>query len=137
MNFRYKLAQLMSGRYISYGIDMLSKALAAVCIVLSVINLFVYSLIIYVVETVLFFWLIYRLFSRNVYARQRENQKVIEVTNKIKNFFTLKKRIHSERDTHIYRKCPHCLVMLRLPKRKGDHTVVCPRCKNSFKVKVR
>jgi uncharacterized C2H2 Zn-finger protein len=130
MNFRYKLAQLLRGRYLSYGVDLYSKILAIICIILSVINLFLGSIIIYLVQTTLFIWLAYRLFSRNISARQKENQKIL-------NFLTLKKRIHNDRNTHIYKKCPHCGVTLRLPRRPGEHNVNCPRCKNDFKVKVR
>ncbi len=137
MNFRYKLANLLSGRYLSCGIDSLTKALAIICIILSVINLFIGSIILYLIQTILIFWMFYRLVSRNIYARQKENQKVINVINRFKNYIFLRKRIKTDKSTHVYKKCPHCLVMLRLPKRPGEHNVVCPRCKNSFKVKVR
>ncbi len=137
MNFGYKLRQFFYGRYISYGIDLLTKVLAAVCIILSIINLIVSSLLIYLFETALFIWMFYRLFSKNIYKRQEENRKFSNIFSKIKNRFALRQRMHNDRETHIYKKCPHCSVMLRLPRRQGEHTVNCPRCKNNFKVKVR
>lgn len=137
MNFRYKLSQFMYGRYLSYGIDLLTKLLAAICICLSVINLFIGSIIIYSFETALMIFMIYRLFSRNIYRRQSENKWVQMRFDKIKSSFTFQKRKHADRQTHIYKKCPHCSVMLRLPKKPGEHNVNCPRCKNNFKVKVR
>ena len=137
MNFRYKIQQFMYGRYVSYGIDTLTKTLAIVCISLSVINLIVASYIIHLIETALFIWMFYRLLSKNIVRRQEENQKVLSIINKVKGRFALNKRMKNERDTHIYKKCPHCSVMLRLPKRSGEHKVNCPRCKNDFKVKVR
>ncbi|MBQ1186732.1 MAG: hypothetical protein IIX54_03485 [Clostridia bacterium] len=137
MNFRYKLQQFLYGRYIFYGIDLLTKILAITCITLSVINLFLASFIVYIIETVLFILMFLRLFSKNIPARQQENQKDLNLFNKFKNLFTLSRRRYNDRQTHIYKKCPHCAVMLRLPKRKGEHTVNCPRCKNNFKVKVR
>lgn len=136
-NLRYKFAQFMSGRYIYYGIDLLSKILVIVCIGLSVINLFLHSLIVYLLETALFFWMFYRLFSRNIQKRQQENSKAYATINKFKTAFSLRKRMHNDRETHIYKKCPHCSVMLRLPKKSGEHNVNCPRCKNNFKIKVR
>ena len=36
----------------------------------------------------------------------------------------------------LYRRCPGCRVTLRLPKRKGKHTVVCPKCGRRFEVKI-
>lgn len=137
MNFRYKIQQFLYGRYIYYGIDLLSKVLAIVCIALSVINLFLGSFLVYIVETALFVWMFVRLFSRNITVRQKENQKILNFTNKVKGKFALQKRMNNDRQTHIYKKCPHCSVMLRLPRRQGEHTVNCPRCKNNFKVKVR
>ena len=137
MNFRYKIQQFLYGRYICYGIDLLTKTLAIICVILSVINLLLGSFIVYIIETVLFIWMFVRLFSRNISARQKENQKVLNYVNKIKGKFALQNRIRNDRLTHIYKKCPHCSVMLRLPKRTGEHTVNCPRCKNNFKVKVR
>lgn len=137
MDFRSKIAQFFYGRYIFYGIDLLSKTLAVVCIILSVINLFVSSIIIYLLETALFIWMFFRLFSKNITKRQNENRKLTALLGKVKGNFDLKKRMRNEKDTHIYKKCPHCSVMLRLPRRPGEHTVKCPRCKNSFNLKVR
>ncbi|MBO5873338.1 MAG: hypothetical protein J6Q56_03945 [Clostridia bacterium] len=137
MNLRYRISQFMYGRYASYGIDLLTKVLAVFCIILSVLNLFVGSFLIYITETALFFYMFYRLFSRNIYKRQDENRNFTGIFGKIKDSFNFHRRRHSERHTHIYKKCPHCSVMLRLPRRSGEHTVCCPRCKNNFKVKVR
>jgi uncharacterized C2H2 Zn-finger protein len=137
MNFKYKIAEFFSGRYIYYGIDLLTKLLAAICILLSVINLFIGSYLIYLLETSLLIWMFFRLFSKNIYKRQQENSKATAMINGIKNRIAIGKRMHSDRETHIYKKCPHCSVMLRLPKKPGEHTVNCPRCKNNFKVKVR
>ena len=38
---------------------------------------------------------------------------------------------------HCYKKCSKCKTVLRLPKQKGEHTVQCPKCRESFKVKIR
>ena len=137
MNFRYKLNQFFYGRYLSYGIDLLNRILVITCVVLSVINMFIGSLLIYLLQTALLVWMIARLLSKNISKRQAENSKLINLLGKIKGYFSLKKRIHNDRLTHIYKKCPHCAVLLRLPKKTGEHNVNCPRCKNSFKVKVR
>lgn len=137
MNFQYKLSQFLYGRYVAYGIDLLTKVLAIICIILSVINLFVSSLFIYIFETALFIWMFYRLFSKNIQKRQAENRRLTNFINRIKGHLTLGRRMHKERETHIYKKCPHCSVMLRLPRKQGEHNVNCPRCKNNFKVKVR
>lgn len=137
MNFRYKFAQFMNGRYIYYGADALSKLLAAVCIVLAVINIFANSFLIYLFETLCIIFMFYRMFSKNIARRQAENQKITQLFKKFKDFIALKKRMRSDKDLHVYKKCPHCNVMLRLPRRPGKHTVNCPRCKNNFEVNVK
>lgn len=137
MNFRYRLAQFMSGRYFRYGIDFLTKILVIVCFVLSTVNIFVGSIILYLIETMLLFWMIYRLFSKNINKRQSENLKCVNYVNKFKSIINLRRRMQNDKQTHIYKKCPHCSVMLRLPRKTGEHTVNCPRCRNDFKVKVK
>ena len=37
----------------------------------------------------------------------------------------------------MYKKCIHCKTVLRLPLKKGVHTVKCPNCKKRFEVKCR
>ena len=104
---------------------------------LSVINLFIGSFLIYIVETTLFILMLIRLFSRNIPARQKENKAISDFVAKFKGSLNLRRRMHNDRQTHIYKKCPHCSVMLRLPRRPGEHNVNCPRCRNDFLVKVK
>ena len=68
-------------------------------------------------------------------ARRKENDFVFGIFRRIKGFFKLQKNKFKDRKTHVYRKCPKCKAVLRLPKAKGKHTVVCPRCKNRFEVR--
>ena len=76
----------------------------------------------------LIYWMIFRILSRNIQKRRRENEIFC-------GFFILRKNKWRDRKTHVYRKCPKCKAILRLPKAKGKHYVVCPRCKNRFEVK--
>ena len=74
--------------------------------------------------------------SRNIVARSRENRRFLSIKNGIKKFFWLRKQMWKDRKTHVYKKCPHCKSVLRLPRRKGDHGVTCPKCKKVFRVKI-
>lgn len=56
---------------------------------------------------------------------------------KIGNFFKLHKNKLRDRKTHVYRECPFCHAVLRLPKRSGIHPVRCPRCREQFSVTVK
>ena len=131
--FKNKLYRFMYGRY---GNDALNKFLLwmyiAWILVCMVISLFTdsiwFSLFYWVSSLALAIWIFARSFSRNIPARRKENEKFC-------GFFRLRKNKRRDRKTHVYRKCPECKAVLRLPKSKGKHFVVCPRCKNRFKVK--
>ena len=132
-SFRERIARYMMGRY---GIDRLYYFLMAVCFILIVINLFLNSLLISLLESALIIYAFYRVMSRNIYKRQQENEKFIKLADRPKKFINLQKCKKLDKGTHVYRKCPSCKNNLRLPKEKGEHTVVCPCCKHRFKVKI-
>ena len=46
-----------------------------------------------------------------------------------------KKKLKTDKD-HCFRICPECRANIRLPKQRGKHTVVCPRCKCRFEVRI-
>lgn len=140
--FKNAFYRFMYGRY---GGDTLNKVLLGVYVAL-VILFSVSSLVIsffpgipasvdailYAVYLTLSILLIvvifFRIFSRNIAKRRKENEKFC-------GFFRLLRNRFRDRKTHVYRKCPQCKVILRLPKAKGKHYVVCPRCKHRFQTK--
>ncbi|MBQ8303274.1 MAG: hypothetical protein IJX97_07035 [Clostridia bacterium] len=132
-SFRDRIARYMMGRY---GIDRLYYFLMAVCFILIVINIFLHSFWISILESALIIYTFYRVMSRNIYKRQQENEKFIKLADKPKKFINLQKCKFRDKETHVYRKCPSCKNNLRLPKEKGEHTVVCPCCKHRFNVKI-
>ena len=137
MNFRYKLAQFFYGRYLSYGLDALTVIITVFCLIISFVNIFVGSILLYLFQTSLLIYMLFRLFSKNISKRQQENKVFADFFNAIKASKQLHQRIKSEKNTHVYKKCPHCRVVLRLPRKPGAHTVKCPRCGESFKVTVK
>ena len=132
-SFKERVAAFMAGRY---GVDRLYYFLLAICSILIVINLFANSFIISLIETALFIYAIFRIMSKNVYKRQLENEKFMKLLEKPKSFINLQKCKKRDKKTHVYKKCPSCKNNLRLPREKGEHTVVCPCCKNRFNVKI-
>jgi uncharacterized paraquat-inducible protein A len=126
--------------YGRYGTDTLNKVLlwsyVVLVVVYSAVSLFITDskisallLLSYLlISALLIFLIFFRQFSRNIQKRRRENEKFC-------GFFRLRKNKFRDRKTHVYRKCPHCKAVLRLPKAKGRHNVICPRCKNRFEVK--
>ncbi len=132
-NFKSKLYRFMYGRY---GTDTLNRVLTWIyfgwVIVGTLISLFNdsiwFTLFYWMTTLAMIIWIFSRMMSRNIAARQKENKKFC-------GFFKLRKNKFRDRKTHVYRKCPKCHAMLRLPKAKGKHFVVCPACKNRFEVK--
>ena len=131
MRFREKIAGFMYGRN---GVDKLCTALLWSAVILSALNIFFHSGILWVLEYILIIWCVFRALSKNIYKRQIENRKFINIWGRVKSFFALQKNKFRDRKTHIYRICPHCKSNLRLPKRKGKHTVRCPKCNLRFDI---
>lgn len=137
---KQKFLRFISGRYIMYGIDRLSWILLALYLVFSTaagfipdyrirpaVKLFAASFAVY---------MIFRLLSKNHYARRKENAAVLGFCNKTSAFFKLQfNRIKNIKTTR-YRTCPCCKAVLCLPvpKKKGKNSVVCPKCRTRFSV---
>lgn len=132
MNFRYRLIQFMSGRY---GADGLLYVLMGLAVALSVVNCFLRSLVLQLFVYAIVIYALFRVMSRNVNARRRENQAFNRLSLKLIE----KRNVYRQRKadyTHIYKRCPSCRAVLRLPRRKGKHTTICPKCSKKFKVRV-
>ena len=133
MKFRDKITRFLYGRNLN---DALNQALFWVYFALLVVNVFVRSTVLWVLELPLVVLYLFRFFSRNIYRRQIENRKFLKIMGKFTGFFKLQKNKFRDRKTHVYRKCPNCRAVLRLPKKKGKHSVNCPQCRKSFGVKI-
>ena len=135
---KQKIAAFMYGRY---GVDELSRALLVVYLVLAVVMLFIPNviarMIINAFSLVLCIFMFYRMFSKNISRRTAENQKYLRARRKIKEWFLLRHNKWKYRKTHVYRKCPHCGVQIRLPRVKGEHRCACPKCGDSFGVNIK
>ena len=134
MGFKERLYHFMAGRY---GGDALNTAVTVLCFVLLITNVFVRSMLISVIVLILMICVMYRSMSRKIYDRQRENRLFLDKTAGIRGFFSLNYKRVRDRKTHIYRKCPSCGKILRLPRKKGVHTVCCPCCSKDFECRVR
>ena len=133
MNFRYKIMQFMSGRY---GFDALSGGIVAVSCTLSFINIFFRSVVVSCLSSALLVCMAFRFLSRNLPARRAENARFVDCLNALRRKSEFQKQKKAD-SYHVYRKCPTCRAILRLPRRVGKHTTVCPKCSREFRVKVR
>lgn len=121
----------MQGRY---GIDKLYIFMFYLYFIILIINLFLNSIILNCLEIVLIIIMFYRLFSKNIYKRKKEENKYIEIKNKILGFF--KKTMIKKDKNHIYKRCNNChtLIRLPLPEKIGIKHVICPKCKKKNRV---
>ena len=135
--FKYNAARnmqtFMTGRY---GVDDLYKFLNVIVWILIVLQLFVRKPYILIAVIVLICINYFRAFSKNYSKRYNENQLYLKYTKGIRDFFKLQIRKFKEIKNYRFRKCPNCKKVLRLPNKKGKHTVSCPNCHKSFEVRI-
>ena len=131
--FKMWLMNMMDGRY---GPDDLSKGMLILYIALFILNLFTGMPILYFLGLILIVLTVFRMFSRNTEKRRMENEKYLECKKKVTAFLKRQKNRLRDIKTHRYRKCPHCKAVLRLPLKKGEMGVNCPRCKEHFTVRI-
>lgn len=118
--------------YGRYGTDQLNFVLLFSSLGLSLVNgllsaIFVESTAYYYVYLVLSLgvygllgFAIFRMFSRNIYQRQRENRRLL-------NFWT---RLRDRKNR--YFRCPNCKQTVRVPRHRGKINIRCPKCGEKF-----
>lgn len=134
---KQKLAAFFRGRY---GSDALAKGMLILYLILAVIMLFVGNtlrLILNLISFALCFFMFYRMLSKNKIKREQENQTYLHIRRNINKWFMLNQNKWKYRKTHIYKKCPHCKAQIRLPRIIGEHHCTCPKCGNSFGVRIK
>lgn len=129
--FKESMYRFFQGRY---GTDALNSFLFWTYFITVLLNLFTSIKVFSYIGLICAVFAVFRMLSKNIYKRQQENIKFFNLKKKAKQKFNLLRDKWKFRKTHIYRKCPSCKAILKLPKIKGQHTCCCPRCKNSFKV---
>ena len=131
--FQMYLSRLLYGRC---GLDTLNKAIASLYVLLMFLNLFFRNAVIYLLIWLLFALLLFRMFSKNLAKRQRENNRFTALFQKVAQRHRLQKQRRADK-MHVYKKCPHCKATLRLPRKPGKHQVDCPKCRREFSVRIR
>lgn len=130
---RERIQRFMYGRY---GMDEFYRFLIYLCLALIIINFIVTSPVLTALELAIIVYSTVRYLSKNLNARRKENQWYLKNKMKVLSFFKLQKNKFKDRKTHVYKRCPSCKNVLRLPRKKGEHTVSCPCCHNKFNVKI-
>ena len=123
-----KFYRFMQGRY---GIDQLNSFLMIVCVICFIVNMFIGSIVLTYIAYGTWLFVIFRMFSKNIYARNRENDKYLNFFSPLSRWLKLK--LMSKQDpSNKYFSCPKCKQMVRVPKGHGTVVVTCPNCQNKF-----
>lgn len=125
MNFRSRMAAFFSGRY---GIDQLYYGLLGLYVFLILLRIFIHTPVLPWMGLAVLIVAVLRTLSKNYTARRRENELFLKLWRPVKNWFLLCRDRFRDRKIYRYRRCPHCHAILRLPVKKGRHTVRCPKC---------
>ncbi len=111
----------MAGRY---GTDRLNMVILGVGLVTSFLSALTESVIVDLICIALsygmMFWAVFRMMSRNTYARYQENRKFLQFWNRLKD------------RNNRYFDCPKCRQTVRVPRGKGKIAITCPRCHEKF-----
>lgn len=121
-----KIRRFLYGRN---GLDDLAK----LSLILSIIVFLIYGFwprgIVKVILSLLTWGLMgyayFRILSKNVYKRVRENKKYLGLINMAKTRW-------KQRKTHKFYRCPKCKTWLRVPKGRGRITITCVKCATKF-----
>lgn len=124
-NLAFRMQRFMIGRY---GVDELTRFLTITSCIMLILSCFSALRFLYLPALLIMGWSIYRSYSRNIYKRQAERNKYLQIRNRVRSRRSLQKRKFAERKTHKYIKCPSCSKTFRVPRGKGKIRIRCPFC---------
>ena len=125
---RNAIHRFMYGRY---GNDSLNLFLIVVYLFLYLLFALTHIELFYWISLALVFVSLFRLLSRNIPARQKENSQFMRLAGPVIQWYRLQRTMRRDKD-HRYFKCPNCGQYLRVPRGKGKITVSCRNCGASF-----
>lgn len=118
--------RFMWGRY---GVDQLGFLLLGLSVLLSLLAWLIswiflvgpiVSMALNLLSYALLIWYLFRVLSRNLDARRRENLRFLALFRGLR-----------DRENRYYR-CPKCHQTVRVPKGRGKIKISCPKCSEKF-----
>ena len=136
MNIRERIQRFMQGRN---GFDQFSRALSFAALIALILAVILQSAGAGIAGGV-FWWVAlalmavcyWRMLSKNVTQRYRENVKYLNLHDTVKGFFRREFSHVKQLKFHRFFKCPGCGQCVRTPRGKGKIRVICPKCGTSF-----
>lgn len=123
------LMRFMSGRR---GADQLGMALIVTTLILSLLASIFGIGILSLLTTLMWVYALFRMFSRNIPAREKENQWFLSKYNPLRTNIHQAGIRFKNRKVYLYYRCPQCRAWLRLPRNIGEKKVTCGKCGATF-----
>lgn len=128
---RNKLRQFMVGRC---GVDQLSLALLWASVLLQFVYALTHLMIFYYLSAIAIIVTFFRMFSRRLEQRRRENARFLALIRPVRQKFSTL-TAHWKDKEHRYFRCPNCKQQMRVPRGKGRIRVTCRGCGITFEEK--
>lgn len=148
-NFQRKINNFFSNRN---GVDEISLTCFVLNIIFAILWFIFNDLYVFLVlELICFSYCIFRIFSKNVYQRQKENiafcnffKNIFKSKNKAKRKTTIKvkaKKVKEDKvkkdKNYIYKQCPNCKSEIKISRnKKGERIIMCTKCYTESKFKI-
>lgn len=131
-DWQRKAAEWLRGRQ---GPDDLAVFSTDLAVVIVIVNLFARVDWLSWVALALVAYSVFRITSKNLGARSRENAAFLKALGPARPWFQNPRAAWRELRAYRHVSCPSCRQRVRVPRGKGRLRVTCPRCANKFEVK--
>ncbi len=129
---RERFIRFMSGRNGNDPLNMFLLAVSLVLLVISTIFSRGFGSYLYPLVLAVLGYSYFRMLSRDVYRRSRENARYLQLKDKLASRFRLLKERWTQRKNYKFFTCPECKAVLRVPRGRGKLRIVCRKCGSSF-----
>jgi len=131
------IARFMYGRN---GLDKLGLASLWAGLALEVLSAlvsrrFVFAgNLLYSMSLAVWFWILFRMLSKNLERRRAENQRWMVFWSRVKGSSNGAWARHADKE-HKYFTCKNCKAICRVPVGKGNIIITCPKCGAEIRAK--
>lgn len=131
-DWQRRLSEWLRGRQ---GPDDLAVFSVNLAIVIVLVNVFARTGWLGWVSLALVAYAMFRIQSRNLGARARENEAFLRALGPVRPWVQNPRAAWAELRAYKHVRCTSCRQRVRVPRGKGRLRVTCPRCKTKFEVR--
>ena len=117
------------------GADELGSCAIFIALVMVLVNVFVRSIFLSVFALALMVYSWWRMSSKKINARRRENQAFLKFLGPVRPWISNPAAAFKEARAYKHLTCPSCGQRVRVPRGKGKLRVRCPQCQEKFETK--